>query len=88
MAGVYLGACQGPQEYFRDGGLSTGGTGNTIGVAGTGGGTGNTIGTAAHQNLPAPLYLAAPVRLPQLVERSIRTAMTGYAAICMASSCG
>src|SRR5262249_21633339 len=27
-------------------------------------------------------------RLPQLVTRSIRTAMTGYFAICIAASCG
>src|SRR5437763_13763680 len=39
--------------------------------------------------LPRSLYLAASgVRLPQLVARSIRTAMTGEVAICMAPSCG
>ncbi|HMF44700.1 MAG TPA: hypothetical protein VKQ32_28690, partial [Polyangia bacterium] len=36
-AGFYLASCQGADEYFRDGGLHTGGTGNTVGVAGAAG---------------------------------------------------
>ena len=46
VAGLFAGACQGPEEYFRDGGvLSSTGTGNTIGSAGTTGAAGNTAGT-------------------------------------------
>jgi hypothetical protein len=46
VAVLFIGACQGPEEYFRDAGtISTPGTGNTVGSAGTTG-TGNTVGTA------------------------------------------